>query len=271
MSDCIEINYNDSSLPNLSEELKCKLVTVIIRADGYCNYNDCCCSQRGYFCEMKHGVIQLINKQKNCNIYIPLDAVAAIILSEQCTSQENNEVEDKKENIADENKDKVKEVKREEELDNSEGEIITEDETMIYGYGRKINIDFLKKRSDFTVTEINITELSTSISSLEKANDFIYYFHKDGINNLAIELLVSPAGPGTINSIAINRARTKAIIKGQGLVYCDDDNRGEYDFKLLITKNRAVIKIIEGDEILEYHSKTLVGVCAQENNPFIIE
>ncbi|MBM7556610.1 hypothetical protein [Halanaerobacter jeridensis] len=275
MSKCIEINYNCSKLADFIRNLKSEFLTIIIKAGGSRNSENCCCVQRGYFCKLNHNLIQLFNKEKNSKIYIPLDAVAAIIISEECTTQEENNTDKNSENEIDKDNAEIKDSKEQQDTDISQEEEVEVSDDLIserrvYGYGRKINIDFLKKKNDFIVTEINITELSLSTYSLEIEKSFIYYFHKDGINDRAIELLVSPSSPGKIEEIITNRAKTKAIIKGQGIVHIDSENKGECEFKLLVTKNRALIKIIEGNEVLERHDKELVGVCEQENKPFSI-
>jgi hypothetical protein len=293
MSQFVEINYNYSRLAELIKELKCKVVTVIIKAGANCNDKGCCCYQKGYLCKMNQNVVQLFNEKKNREIYIPVDSIATIIISDQSKTEE-----EKKENTTDkqyENNETEEENSQENEVDetdnNKDGEEVNntvekdkiEDEekkkikkedkknSQVYGYGRKINIDFLKEKRNFAVTEINITDLSLSIcSATEVENNFVYYFHKDGINDQAIELLLSPAGPGCIETVTTNRAETKAIIKGQGLLYIDSKDKGEYDFKLLVTSNKVVIKINDKDRILEKHDKKLVGVCEQKETPFII-
>ncbi|MGM0369157.1 MAG: hypothetical protein ACQEP9_01905 [Bacillota bacterium] len=290
MNQFVEINYNYSMLTELIKDLKCKVVTVIIKAGGNCKNKGCCCSQKGYLCKLNHNVLQLFNEKKNRDIYIPVDSIAVIIISGQSKTKKENTTDKQHENneikgangqeaVTDEtdsNKD-IGEVDNTVEKDKTEDEekkeIKKEDNknSQIYGYGRKINIDFLKEKRNFAVTEINITELSLSICSVKEVeNNFVYYFHKDGINDQAIELLLSPAGPGCIEKVTTNRAETKAIIKGQGLLYIDSKDKGEYDFKLLVTSNKVVIKINDKDRILEKHDKNLVGVCEQKETPFII-
>ena len=280
MNESIEINYNYSQLVNLLEEFKCELVKVIIKSGGGCNNGNCCCVQQGFLCKFNPELMLLVKPEEKTKVYIPLDAVAAISVVDKCNESKKNkeEISPKKSNDErniEQEPQKEIDIPQDEEEAKADDEIKENNESekssRIYGYGRKINIDLLKDKSNFALAEINITELSLSISSaLQEANNFIYYFHKDGINDRAVELLLSPSGPGYIESVTTNRAGTKAIIKGQGLVYLDSDNKGEYNFKLLVTQNRVVMKIEDGTKALEDHSKTVVGICDQEDNPFII-
>lgn len=276
MNNWIEINYNYSQLVNLLEEFKCELVKVIIKSGGLCNKGNCCCLQQGYLCKFNPNLLLLVKPEEKAKIYIPVDAVAAIRVVDKCNEskkskeQINSEKQNDESNDAQEPKEDINESQEEE---NKVAEINeTKESNSIYGYGRKIKINLLKEKNNFAVTEINMTELSLSISlNWEKNNSFIYYFHKDGVNDRAVELLLSPTGPGFIEAVTTNRAATKAIIKGRGLVYLDSEHKGECDFKLLVTKNRIVIKIENEDVVLERHDKDLVGICDQEDAPFIIK
>ncbi|MGM0501671.1 MAG: hypothetical protein ACQERJ_04005 [Bacillota bacterium] len=256
MSDLIELSYNCSTLEDFMEKLKCKLITIILKSGGECGTQNCCCFQNGYVCKVENGVVLLVSENKSRKTYIVVDAIAAVIIRDKCSDEEN---------CLEQNKPKKNKQLKE------KNPILKEDGCRIYGYGRKINIDFLKEKNNFAVTEINITELSVSLNTQnEEANNLIYYFHKDGINDRAIELLLSPTGAGKIDLITTNKLKTKAIIKGTALVYLDTKKQEEYEFKLLLTEDRILMKIISGDEIIEEHNKILVGICDQEEQPFMI-
>lgn len=258
MGKFIELNYNHKKLLDGLRNLKYKLVTVVIATGGDSNNQDCCCLQQGYLCRINQKMIKLVNRANKTIIYIPVQAITAVKIIENSSQDElKKEKRNERVNLPVEQKEKKK-TKDNKEVDNRK---------RIYGYGRKIKIDLVKEASDLSITEMNITELSLSI--LTGGDNFIYYFHKDGMNKKSVELLVSPTA-GEIERVVIGFAGRKAVIRGKGLLYINSEAREKREFKLLITENRSVLRIDSTDQTLLRYDKILVGIGEQEDKPFII-
>ncbi|GAB6099749.1 hypothetical protein JCM16358_16280 [Halanaerocella petrolearia] len=137
----------------------------------------------------------------------------------------------------------------------------------IYGYGRKIRINFNGQRKITNIDTVNITELSMLVSDDSSYESyFIRYFSKSKIGGKSIELSLSPAG--SIDSVVCNKKENKAIITGLALVHIDDEDQGECNFELVIEEDSMTMEITCDGEIIESRTQSLKGVYAEE--PFII-
>ncbi len=269
MNYTIEKKYVCNNFLELLQNLKASsdLITIIIRSDGCYTSN----SHTGSICKVIcNSFVLLINNERKT--FIPIDAIATIIISDDDRrfdkEGENREDQRLMKEDSTENDQQVKE----DSCDQIDGDKNNEErDCQVYGYGRKIRINFKRKR-EMPTPDINITELTVLISPLVKSQrNFIQYFHKDNINNTSIELLLEPLNCGSIYSVINNEDKRGVIIKGRALIYVNSQNKGEGDFELIVTNNTIRMKIKDGDEIIDDHSETLVGFCGHDEEPFVIE
>ncbi|GAB6099750.1 hypothetical protein JCM16358_16290 [Halanaerocella petrolearia] len=166
-----------------------------------------------------------------------------------------------------ETKVKQKQIDDKEESVSSENE--GETRAKVYGYGRKIRINFEKKKSMVIADKINMLELSLVVyQDTNFKGSFINYFCKEKIGGRRIELLVSPAKVGRINSVTYNQELEEIIIKGEALVYIDDQDKEVCNFNLKLTEDTVNMEINCNQKEIKNYVEGLTGICQQ--SPFTI-
>jgi len=273
MSGLIEGCYCSKELIKLLEHLKVKaeLVTIIIQAGGNC------CRHRGCICEIIDcsTVVLVDDREKGqggCErTYISIDCICAIVVFEN----------DKRKRFKDRDDLDAFGLQDTEQVDNSncinnvEKVAYSEDyqddiKCNVYGYGRKIRINVMGKRTMLSVSKVNITELSMVVHNEgDNKENFIYYFHKDNVGEKTIELLLSPSSLGEVDDIIYDEQSEEAKVSGSALLYVNEEDRGECEFELLVKEDMATMIITSNGEKIESHTEHLTGVCSPE--PFSIE
>ncbi|PRX26471.1 hypothetical protein BX659_12062 [Orenia metallireducens] len=279
MSGLIEGSYCSKGLIELLEDLKveAELVSIIIQAGGGC------CRHRGCICEIIDcATVVLVDdrvkgKGRCERTYIPIDCICAIVVFEE-GKRMGYEARDDLDNYSFQDTD---ELNRKDKVDTPQEAAYDEDYQYyneepanigcnVYGYGRKIRINVMGKRTLLSVSKVNITELSMVVHGERTDNEnFIYYFHKDNVGEKTIELLLSPSSVGKIDDVIYNEQIEEAKIIGTALLYINEEDRGECEFELSVKEDMATMNIICDGEEVESHTEQLTGVCSPE--PFSIQ
>jgi hypothetical protein len=229
-----------------------------------------CCRQKGCVCKITDCFVVLFNKECK-KIYIPFECICAISKLEEKkdhNEKDNKECDGKEARNNDKEQDdqdcwEVEENEASiEEEDCKEGELIPK----VYGYGRKISLNFKEDEETIIIDRISMAELSVDLAA-DKEGNYLEYFYKSEIDDKSIGLSLLPANGGKLKELTCNDG--EAIIKGRAVLYLDASKEGIVDFKLRIIEDKAKIKVETEEEELSLETEQLVGIGKQR--PFIIE
>ncbi len=221
-----------------------------------------CCWQKGCICQVTPQLVTLITGDKNCSRkYIPLDCICAVtvLCEEEDSSKDHNCQHDSRSDSGTNLFEEPEEVNKERQ----EKEEITPSNDRVYGYGRKIRINFLNQDSELEIEEVTAVELSINVAE-QNARNLLQYFHRSQIDRRNLGVSVLPTGPGEITSIEVNETEKEAVITGRGLLYINSQPERETDFELVVTENQASMEFAYQEEQLTFGPNELIGVGSQQ-------
>lgn len=242
----------------------CELLAIILKSGSKC------CRQKGCICQVNSKTVTLITDDGNCSrIYIPLDCICAVEVI--CDKEDK----DDKEGSRDDNKScggddeseagDGKDDECEDDWEDNYDEEWEEDKVIdkVYGYGRKIRINFLNQGSEMEIEEVSAVELSLNVSNQNNKN-LVHYFHRNQTDSRNLGVSVLPTGPGEITGVEVDETETEAVISGSGLLYINSQPETEVEFELIVTDNQVSIEFGYQDEQLVFGPNELIGVGSQQ-------
>ncbi|MGM0501930.1 MAG: hypothetical protein ACQERJ_05340 [Bacillota bacterium] len=88
MAEGVEVQGRDCGCGNgildCLEQFECETVICVLKSGGACDDCFCCCKQEGMVCDVnrKCGILTLLDDENK--IFIPVDAIAAVIKKSCC-------------------------------------------------------------------------------------------------------------------------------------------------------------------------------------------